>query len=175
MQDSTWQPLPAAEKVDILRRLNSIEPACHFNPDETAADFLPLTFYPQGRLLRVIKNISGSAPLWYAYLASEIVPLDGSIANIHHANAEAPLTLDAENIEDYLAFRLYFADKTVLKRARAELYNNEWTATVQMQSHDGTYEAKLMITTRGEVTETHVEKRSNDGYESLPAFHSTQA
>lgn len=166
----TWYSVTPKDKVDIIRRLNGIEPACHFNPDETAMDSAPLDFYGDAQLLRVFKNLPGSLPLWYVYLRDEIVPLDYSIANIHHANAAAPLALSADNIEDYLRFRLYFGDRFVLRNCRADLNGVEWKATVQYAAIDGMYEATLLISPRGELTEAQMEKRSESGLVTLPEF-----
>lgn len=170
---SIWYSVTPKDKVDIIRRLNSIEPACHFNPDETAMDSAPLKFYGgDAQLLRVFKNLPGSLPLWYVYLPEEIVPLDYSIANIHHANAAAPLALDAGNIEDYLHFRLYFGDRFILRNCRTDLNGVEWKATVQYAAIDGLYEATLLISPRGELTEAQMEKRSETGLRPCPNSHS---
>lgn len=167
----TWYSVTPKDKVDITRRLNSIEPAYRFNPDETAMDSAPLAFYgDDAQLLRVFKNLPGSLPLWYVHLRDEIVPLDFSIANIHHTNAAAPLALKADNIEDYLRFRLYFGDRFILRNCRADLDGVEWKATVQYAAVDGMYEATLLISPRGELTEAQLEKRSDTGLSTLPEF-----
>lgn len=165
-----WYSVTPKDKVDIIRRLNAIEPACHFNPDETAMDSAPLNFYGDAQLLRVFKNLPGSPPLWYGQLADDIVPLDFSIANIHHMNAAAPLSLNKDNIEDYVRFRLYFGDRRIMRQCRADLQDMEWKVTVQFAAVDGLYEATLIISPRGEVTEAQMEKRAENGYTTLPEF-----
>lgn len=165
-----WYSVTPKDKVDIIRRLNAIEPACHFNPDETAMDSAPLNFYGNAQLLRVFKNLPGSAPMWYGQLADDIVPLDFSLANIHHMNAAAPLTLNKDTIEDYVRFRLYFGDRRIMRNCRTDLQDMEWKATVQFAAVDGLYEATLIISPRGEVTEAQMEKRAEIGYATLPEF-----
>lgn len=165
-----WYSVTPKDKVEITRRLNAIEPAYHFNPDETAIDSAPLPFYGDARLLRVFKNQPGTPPFWYVQLPAEIVPLDFSIANIHYMNAAAPLTLNKDTIEGYLRFRLYFADRHIMRNCRADLHDTEWKATVQFAAVDGVYEATLLISPRGEVTEAQMEKRSDTGYVTLPEF-----
>jgi hypothetical protein len=167
-----WYSVTPKDKVEITRRLNAIEPAYHFNPDETSIDTVPLNFYGEARLLRVFKNQPGTAPFWYVQLPEEIVPLDFSIANIHHMNATAPLVLHNDTIENYLRFRLYFGDRRVMRNCRADLQDTEWKATVQFAAVDGLYEATLMISPRGEVTEAQMEKRHDNGYVTLPEFTS---
>jgi len=165
-----WYSVTPKDKVEITRRLNAIEPAYHFNPDETGIDTAPLNFYGDAQLLRVFKSHPGTPPFWYVQLPEEIVPLDFSIANIHHMNAAAPLVLRNETIENYLRFRLYFGDRHVMRNCRADLYDMEWKATVQFAAVDGLYEATLIISPRGEVTEAQMEKRSDNGYVTLPEF-----
>jgi hypothetical protein len=165
-----WYSVTPKDKVEITRRLNAIEPAYHFNPDETAIDCAPLPFYGDARLLRVFKNHPGTPPFWYVQLPDDLVPLDFSIANIHHMNAAAPLALSPNTVEDYLRFRLYFGDRRVMRRCRADLHDTEWHATVQFAAVDGLYEASLMISPRGEVTESQLEKRGDNGYVTLPEF-----
>lgn len=98
-----FAPVPPAEKVEIIRQINKIEPATRFNPDLTLLETLDLPFYPDGQLLKCRKMESKGNPLWYVKLADEIVPLDGSVANVNYLDAKA-LAVSTEPLKDKHAY-----------------------------------------------------------------------
>ena len=167
-----WQSPSIAQSAEILQKIHTAEPVTRYGADAALA-VMPLGFYADGALLaRAQKAQPQAAPQYYVILAREAVPLDGSIANIHHANAAAPLALDEDNIEDYLAFRLYFGSAAEMLRARCEKTADGWQATLRARDGAGTHEMTLMVSPRGEVSESHKELRSEDAATPLPPFGS---
>ncbi len=165
-----WQNPSIAQSMDMLKKVHAAEPVTRYDSN-CALAILPLPFYgAEAHLLRAQKPQAESPPQYYVILRSEAVPLDGSIANIHAANAAAPLHLAADNVEFYLAFRLYFGSASVLQRVRAEQTGDGWQATLRAQDKTGTHEMTLLISSRGEVSESHKELRSDDKITSLPPF-----
>lgn len=168
-----WQNPTAAQSADMLKKVHAAERVTRYDSD-CAIAILPLPFYgADAYLLRAQKPQAGSPAQYYTILANEAIPLDGSIENIHAGNAAAPLQLDADNIEGYLAFRLYFGSASVLQRVRAEQTGDGWQATLRAQDKSGTHEMTLLISPRGEVSESHKEQRSDDKITSLPPFASS--
>lgn len=166
----TWQTPSLTQKGAWLARINAAETACHYSPEETMLDAASLSFYPGGHLLRVVKNIPAAAPVYYIALPVDMIPMDGSLANIHAASAQAPLTLAEDTVIDYLRFRLYFGDQAVLHDARAGRYADGWKASVRLSDTTGVYDATLLVNTRGQVTEEQKEKRGDTALSFLPPF-----
>lgn len=165
-----WQTPENALRMEILKKIHAAEPVTRYESD-CALVFLPLPFYGTGAyLLRAQKPHPASPAQYYTVLKDAAIPLDGSIENIHAGNAAAPLQLNAENIEDYLAFRLYFGSASVLQRIRAEQTGDGWQATLRAQDKSGTHEMTLWVSSRGEVSESHKELRSDDKITHLPPF-----
>lgn len=165
-----WQNPSIAQSMDMLQKVHAVEPVTRYGSDSAMA-LMPLDFYgADAWLLRIQKPQVQSPPQHYVILPQEAIPLDGSVANIHVANAAAPLALDARNIEHYLAFRLYFGDGRVMLRARAEQIDDAWQATLRAQDKTGTYEITVMVSGRGEISENHKEQRSEDTLSQLPPF-----
>lgn len=165
-----WQNPSIAQSMDMLQKIHAAEPVTRYGSD-CALALLPLAFYGSDAwLLRAQKPQPGSPPQYYVILPREAIPLDGSIANIHAANAAAPLVLNADNIEAYLSFRLYFGSASVMLRARAESLGDNWQSTLRAQDKTGTYEITVMVSSRGEISENHKELRSNDKLPQLPPF-----
>jgi hypothetical protein len=103
-----FTPVPLAEKAEIIREINKIETVLRFNPDLTLVETLALPFYPGGQLLKCRKMASKGNPLWYVKLADEIVPLDGSAANINYIDAKTATVPSGDLKEQYLHFRRCF-------------------------------------------------------------------
>lgn len=108
-----WQQSDLIKKAEYLPALNRIEPAYRFLPETTLIDELPLPFYPGAKLLRVTRMTAFPKPLWYAKTEDEIVPLDGSVANINYLDETAPLRLTPENTGAYDRFRSAFGSGTL--------------------------------------------------------------
>lgn len=165
-----WQTPSIAQTAEILHKINAAEPVTRYGSD-CALDLLPLAFYgPDAALARAVKALPGAPAQYYTMLRDQAIPLDGSIANIHAANALAPLALAEDNIESYLAFRLYFGSAAVVQRARCDRRDNGWQATVRLQNTSGTFETTLTVSPRGELSENHKELRSEDALAALPPF-----
>lgn len=170
-----WHSPSIAQTTEILHKINAAEPVTRYGSD-CALAVMPLRFYGDtAQLARVIKPQPAAPAQYYVVLQNDTLPLDGSIANIHAANAAAPLVLDADNIEFYLAFRLYFGASAVMQRARCSPCDDGWQATLRLQTKSGTYEATLTISARGELSENHKERRSEDALAELPLFMPFQA
>lgn len=105
-----WRHTNIVEKAEVIRELNTLEPHYRFIPEDTFIDVLDLPFYPSAELLRVQKT---GKPLWYVKLASEIVPLDGSGANINYLDVKAPLSPENKASAAYARFRKAFSRKTL--------------------------------------------------------------
>ncbi len=165
-----WQNPSIAQHLEMLKKVHAAEPVTRYGSD-CAIALLPLPFYgADAWLLRAQKPQAGAPAQYYTLLPNGAIPLDGSIENIHAGNAAAPLALDAQNIELYLAFRLYFGSASVLQRVRAEQTGDGWQATLRAQDKTGTHEMTLHISSRGEVSESHKELRSDDKITQLPPF-----
>ncbi|MDP2205540.1 MAG: hypothetical protein Q8K65_04475 [Alphaproteobacteria bacterium] len=165
-----WHSPSIAQTTEILHKINAAEPVTRYGSD-CALALMPLPFYGDGaQLARVLKPQPTAPAQYYVVLHADTIPLDGSIANIHAANAAAPLALDVDNIEDYLSFRLYFGAAAVMLRARCEKYGGGWQATLRMRDKTGTYETTVTLSTRGELSESHKEKRSDESLALLPPF-----
>jgi len=165
-----WQTPSIAQTTEILHKINAAEPVTRYGSD-CALGLLPLTFYGEGAVLaRAVKPLPGTPAQYYVVLQDQAIPLDGSIANIHAANAAAPLALAGDNIESYLAFRLYFGSAALMQCARCDRRDDGWQATLRLQNHTGTYEMTLTISPRGELSETHKEQRNEDALAALPPF-----
>ncbi|MDE1153204.1 MAG: hypothetical protein PW788_11770 [Micavibrio sp.] len=146
------KPATADEKLALVRAVNHLEPAYKFAVDSTVVEVLPLAFYHGAPLVKVSRPLPGQTPLWYVRLENEIVPLDGSIANIHHLNAQAPLLLTPETVADYLKFRLWFAREGALEGVVASETPHGFQARARISLADGAYDAQLAVTLRGETT-----------------------
>jgi hypothetical protein len=147
-----WKTAKADEKLALVRDINRVETAYKFSPDESTVEILDLPFYPGGRLVSLARgNIKGK-PLFYVALPKEVVALDGSVANIHYLNKEAPLKLDAQTIADYLKFRVYFTKQGALEGVLATEVPGGFNASVRIVDRDAVYEATLGINPRGEVS-----------------------
>jgi hypothetical protein len=171
-----WKTAEADEKLALVRDINRIEPVTRFSPDESRVEILPLPFYPGGTLVLAAKagmkgTAAASAPLWYVRLPKEIVVLDGSVANIHHLNAAAPLLLNQQTIADYLKFRLYFCKQGWLEGVLATEHQGAFNATARILEKDGAFEATLTVSPRGEVNVLRREKISASG-KPAPALFS---
>ena len=153
-----WKTANGDEKLSLVRGVNRAEPLYRHAPDDTVVETLPLPFYDDGRLVKITRARPGEMPLWYAAVKGELVPLDGSVANIHHANAAAPLTLDAQNIGAYLKFRLFFAKEGWLEGLVAAEQPEGFHATARVLESDGVYETLFSISPRGETTVLNREK-----------------
>ncbi|MBI1215514.1 MAG: hypothetical protein GC185_06825 [Alphaproteobacteria bacterium] len=159
----SWKTAAADEKLALVRDINKVEPAMRFNPDQTLVESLSLPFYPKAALLRFDKGQPRGGPLWYMKLQGEIVPLDGSVANIHYVNANAPLDLTAQTVAAYLKFRLYFADNLWLESALVETREEGFRAAARVTERAGEYEAVYDISARGEVEELKKEQTAPAG------------
>src|SRR6218665_1370511 len=145
-----WQKPGIAQHTDMLKKIHAAEPVTRYESD-CAIAILPLPFYgADAYLLRAQKPQAASPAQYYTVLKDQAIPLDGSIENIHAGNAAAPLRLDADNIEGYLAFRLYFGSASVLQRVRAEQTGDGWQATLRAQDKSGTHEMTLFVSSRGD-------------------------
>ncbi len=153
-----WNTANGDEKLYLIRSINRAEPLYRHAPDDTIVETLPLPFYADGMLVKMTRARPGEAPLWYVAAAGELVPLDGSIANIHHANAAAPLKLDAQTIGAYLKFRLFFAKEGWLEGLVAAQQPEGFNATARVLAADGVYETLFSISPRGETTVLNREK-----------------
>jgi hypothetical protein len=166
-----WKTAAADDKLTLIRAVQAIEPALRFPPGQTSVETLSLPFYPNTLLLRFDKDLPQAAPLWYLKLPREIVALEGSIANIHYANAAAPLRLTAETVADYLKFYLYFARRSWLDGAViAPQEENGFRATARLRDGSGAYEALCDISPRGEMRELKKERISSQGRPLPPLF-----
>lgn len=147
-----WKTATADEKLALVRAINGVEPVYRFNPDESIVETLPLKFYPGGVLVSITKPMPLQPLLWYVRLPSETVSLDGSQANVNYLNDKAPVTLDTQNISDYLKFRLYFAGQMWLESALAMQNENSFSATARVLEKDGLFEKKFTIAKNGDLT-----------------------
>lgn len=100
-----WKRPEIVEKTALLKEISAIDPLYRFAPLETGIDTLDLPFYTSAKLLRVAKP---GKPLWYVKTQSEIVVLDGSVANLNYLEVNAPL---AERTPAYDKFRQAFGNK----------------------------------------------------------------
>lgn len=157
-----WKTATADEKLALVRAINGIEPVYRFNPDESIVETLPLSFYPFGILVSITKPLPVQPLLWYVRLPSETVSLDGSVANINYLNDKAPISLDAQNISDYLKFRLYFAGKMWLESALAVQSENGFSVTARVLEKDGQFEKKFTVAKNGDLT-LQSKKKTGDG------------
>ena len=105
-----WIKTSIIDKAQIIAQLHAIEPVYRFTPENTAIDTLALPFYQNAKLVRVIKT---GMPLWYVQTSIELVPIDGSINNIHYIDAQAPLLTDDAA---YRHFRAAFSNGTLPAR-----------------------------------------------------------
>lgn len=153
-----WKTPAPDEKLSLVREVNKIETAYRFVPEESVVETLALPFYEDGILFSIAKPAIKGLPLWYVKLAAETVSLDGSVANIHHLNAAAPLKLSAQNIADYLKFHLYFTKQGWLEGVLATESGNAFSAKARLLGRDGIYETTLAVSWRGEVTVVSREK-----------------
>lgn len=147
-----WKTAKADEKLALVRQINSIETAYKFSPEESVVEILDLPFYPGGRLVSLARGAVKGKPLWYVSLPAETVVLDGSVANIHYLNKQAPLQLTSQTIADYLKFRVYFTKQGWLEGVLATESGTGFTATARIVDKDAVYEATLAISPRGEVS-----------------------
>ncbi|MEZ0222954.1 MAG: hypothetical protein ACAH83_00240 [Alphaproteobacteria bacterium] len=147
-----WKTAKADEKLALVRAINSVETAYKFSPEESAVEVLELPFYPGGKLVSLARPAAKGEPLWYVALPTETVALDGSVANIHYLNKEAPLQISQQNIADYLKFRLYFTKQGWAERILATERDGTFNATVRIVDKDGQYDAVLSIDNRGVLT-----------------------
>lgn len=108
-----WEQVGLTKKAEYLPALNGVEPIYRFLPETTIIDELPLPFYPGAKLLRVTRTTSFPKPLWYAKTKDEIVPLDGSAANLNYLDETAPYIPSAENADAYNSFRSTFGNGTL--------------------------------------------------------------
>ncbi len=148
-----WQTPGAQEIVDLIRDINKLEPALRFNPDATVLEKLALPFYPEGVLLKALKAERFGDPLWYVRIPAEMVALDGSLANIHHLNDVAPLSLTAENILDYLKFRYYFGCKIQIFESQVKRSAVGYTGKIWGFDGGACFEADININARGMIVE----------------------
>jgi hypothetical protein len=153
-----WKTPAPDDKLALVREVNKIETAYRFVPEESVVETLVLSFYGDSLLFSIAKPAIKGPPLWYVKLPAETVSLDGSVANIHHLNANAPLTLSAQNIADYLKFHLYFTKQGWLEGVVAHESGNAFTAKARVLEKDGVYESTLAVSWRGEVTVVSREK-----------------
>lgn len=167
----TWKTATADEKLAIVRDINRIERVYRLNPDESRIETLELPFYGGARLVSAARPAVKGQPLCYVRLAAEIVPLDGSVANIHHLNVAAPLALDAANAAAYLKFYFYFTNAGWVESALVSPQHGAFTARARLQQRDGIYDADISLSPRGEVTVQHREKVPQAG-SALPAAFS---
>lgn len=165
-----WQSASITQTTEILQKIHAAEPVTRYAPDD-ALHILPLDFYGSGAwLARAQKQQAANPAQYYVILPAEAIPLDGSVANIHVANAAAPLALSEDNLESYVAFRLYFGDAALLLRLRFDAQAAGWMAHLRQQDKTGTYDIAYGISPRGELNEYSKEKRSDEGFSVLPAF-----
>lgn len=157
-----WKPATADEKLALVRAINGVEPVYRFNPDESIVETLPLSFYPDGKLVSITKPMPVQPLLWYVRLPSETVSLDGSVANINYLNDKAPVSLDTQNISDYLKYRLYFAGKMWLESALATQNENGFSITARVAEKDGLFEKKFTVSKNGDLT-LQSKKKTGDG------------
>jgi hypothetical protein len=158
-----WKKAEADEKLELVRKINSIESVTRFSPDESRVETLDLPFYPGGKLVLAAKaglkaTAAAAAPLWYVHLPKETVVLDGSVANIHHLNAAAPLKLSQDTVAAYLKFRLDFCKQGWLEGVLATAQGDAYNATARILEKDGIFESALTVSARGEVTVTRRER-----------------
>lgn len=167
-----WQSASITQTAEILQKIHAAEPVTRYSLDD-ALRILPLDFYGAGASLARLQKQQAAAPAqYYVILPAEAIPLDGSIANIHAANAAAPIALSENNLESYVAFRLYFGDAALLLRLRFDAQAAGWMAHLRQQDKTGTYDIAYDISPRGELNEQGKEKRSDDGFPVLPSFAS---
>lgn len=102
-----WKRPEIVEKTALLKEISAIDPHYRFTPLETAVDALDLPFFAASKLLRVAKP---GKPLWYVKTQSEIVALDGSVANLNYLEVKAPLS---ERSPAYEKFRQAFGNKVL--------------------------------------------------------------
>lgn len=165
-----WNSLSSADIAGTLPRLHGAEPVTRYTPD-CIFSHMPLAFYgPLARLVRVQKPQPQIPAQYYVCLPEETIPMDGSIANIHAANAAAPVRLDAHNIYDYLTFRLYFGGGAVVIAAKATLHAPNWHVTLRTQEASGLYDLDVQVSARGEITETQRILHSTQTRTALPPF-----
>lgn len=165
-----WQSPSIAQGAEILHKINAAEPVARFG-GQAALHVLPLPFYGKGTVLaRVRKPLPAAPAQYYVMLPQEAIPLDGSVANIHAANAAAPLALTSDNIVLYLAFRLYFGSAALLQDAQCTRHGDIWQAAARVQDAAGTYETTLWISPRGEVSEDGREPCGETALAALPPF-----
>lgn len=145
-----WKLAKADEKLALVRDINRVEPAYKFMPEDSVVETLDLPFYKDGKLVSLARG--KGKPLCYVKLPAEIVMLDGSVANIHHVNAAAPLQLLSQTIADYLKFHLYFTGQGWLEGVLATQTGHSFTANAKLADKDGLYEFSLSVSARGEVS-----------------------
>ena len=145
---------PNVKEADMfIDSVNRIEPALRFMPDKTLLEKLPLPFYPDAVLLKMAKIDSFGDPLWYVHTPTETVAMDGSLANIHHLNDNAPLNLTQDNIYAYLKFRYYFGRKCQIFEAQVKRSAVGFSGKV-WEFKDGLFfEVDINVTPRGIVVE----------------------
>ncbi|HYD17874.1 MAG TPA: hypothetical protein VEF76_05305 [Patescibacteria group bacterium] len=147
-----WKTASSDEKLQLVRDINRVEPVYKFSPEDSIVETLPLSFYHGGQLVSIVKPMPLQPQLWYVKLPSEIVNLDGSVANIHHLNERAPLALSPQVIADYLKFRLYFAGSMWLEGVLAIEAAEGFQATARVLEQEGLFEKKFAVSPRGELT-----------------------
>jgi len=146
-----WQSPRPDEKLGMIREINRIEALTKFTPEDCRLEYLDLPFYPDGRLVSIIKPRPGYTPLFYVQLPEEIVAMNRTVANIHYCNERAPLALDAGNIAQYLRFYYYFSDRGWLESVITVETPIGFQATAQIGTASGLFETILGISPRGEV------------------------
>jgi hypothetical protein len=159
----TWKTAAADEKLALVRDINRIERVYRLNPDESAIETLALPFYGNARLVSAAKPAVKGPPLCYVRLAAELVPLDGSVANIHHLNVEAPLALDPVNAAAYLKFYFHFTNAGWLESALVSPQHGAFTARGRLVQRDGAFDLDISLSPRGEVAVQHKEKAPGAG------------
>lgn len=100
-----WHEAVGSEKELLLARIQQAEPVYTFAADSCFVDVLPLPFYTDGLLVRVLKGAFRQSPLWYVVFPAAVYVLDGQAQSLADIDAAYP----PEKDERYGLFYLVFS------------------------------------------------------------------
>ena len=108
--DNNWQVVTGAEIDPFLKAINPIDGKHTANPNTATVKWRQVPFYATIALVELNDKAwaNGTGPFWFLAKQGKMFPLDGTSAPIHDANESGPITINEENILDYLRFFCYF-------------------------------------------------------------------
>jgi hypothetical protein len=148
-----WTSAGSEAKAEIIARIGRNYPAFKRDPERCIVDILPLSFYPDSRLIRLsTRDIPGSM-LWYVVLPQETVAMNGGIASVNQCNSAAPLMLRDANVHDYVKFRYYFMGGVRLFESKAKRSAVGYSGKIWVFEKEKFFEIDVNISPRGLVIE----------------------